>query len=238
MSEETNGRPGSASASEWREEMWSLRRGATFRAWVMVAVNEAPWYTRYIRDPYQRRTHCTAVFSKTLCSTQLGPTHAGGHFLLHLPTAIPGSQAQIFQSQSLMGSKGLAPHSHLDPCSRQSLVLSPTFPCCNEASVSWGYMFSALLQRCVSKTHPHLSTWASQSLWFRVCLPGPISISRRLCPPKSIGNHCQCNLFQGCSVHCTPCSNGLNDPFEDVSIYARSIEWRYVRELSALSSNL
>ena len=56
-------------------------------------------------------------------------------------------------------------------------------------------------------TFPHLP----QSLRSRVCLPGPVTISR-LGLLKSIGNHCQCNLFQGWPVHCTPCSNGLSDP--------------------------
>lgn len=179
----------------------NLRIEALWRAWVKVTVNEAPWYTRYIRGPDQRRTplHCR-VFSKTSCSTQLGPTCAGGHFLLPpfrqsglaLPVPVMNGEQEPGPTFTL----GSLPQA--EPCSQPSLLST---------------MFLAFLQRCASKTHPHLSTWASVPLVQGLCPSrGPPPSPGGLCSPKFIGNHCQCNLFQGCSVSCTPCSDGLNDP--------------------------
>lgn len=77
-----------------------------------------------------------------------------------LPTAIPGSRPSSASPSHQWGA-GAWPHVHTwIPAPGRALFSAPS-PRHNEASVSWGHMFSALLQRRASKTHPYLSTRAS-----------------------------------------------------------------------------
>lgn len=154
-----------------------------------------------------------------------------------LSTAIPDSQAQLFQPQSLMGSKGLAQHSYLHPCPG---LLESAEPC-SQASLSCqngATWVQAVLQKSVSEAHPHLSTLASITLvqglspWTH---PSPDSALSNLMETTAT-----CNLFQGWLCTAVPRSNALRGPHKDcvICVMPRILEWRNVRKTSTLSSNL
>lgn len=122
-------------------------RDAPWRAWIKVTEDEASLVHVVHQGPPGTWTpmHCNGQLESSSVRHAAAPNWVplscrGPLPLTPLSTAIPGSQAQLFQPQTLMGSRGPTPHSHLDPCPRLLESSEPcsqlSCPCQNRASES------------------------------------------------------------------------------------------------------
>lgn len=120
--------------SEWKKEMGNLRGEAPWRAQVQVTVNEAS--LEHQGPPTKEGRPCTALGSLSPSvrqrANQTGSYSQAGVCFLPAPWMrnffpLPSQASAIaLPAQSQMGSRGLAPHSHLDPCPR---LLESAEPC-------------------------------------------------------------------------------------------------------------